>query len=169
MKTFSIRLRLPRFAVLCCATILGGLFLALSGCKPPAKVKNEVTGKVTYKGTLVTGGTITFVSTTAGLGDLPCEIKADGTYVAVNVPTGAVKLVVETDSVKLIDDKQMEEAKKTMKPEDFKSWMANLEQNRKADGRTYVKIPKIYADKKQTPLTYTVQEGRQEHNIDLND
>ncbi|HKB04616.1 MAG TPA: carboxypeptidase-like regulatory domain-containing protein [Gemmataceae bacterium] len=74
--------RLPRAALV--ATVLA----LAAGCGS----KTAVTGKVTYRGAPVTGGSVTLVASdgTAYAG----TIQADGTYSIPDVPTGSVQIGV---------------------------------------------------------------------------
>ena len=87
----SVRLRLAGGAALFAAMVL-------TGCKPsnpnaPAKV----TGKVTYNGSAVTGGSVSFHYKDGGKVSAP--IGSDGTYSAIDIPTGDAMVTVETESI----------------------------------------------------------------------
>jgi hypothetical protein len=56
----------------------------------------SVSGKVTYKGTTVTAGTISFYTTESGV--YTTGINADGSYEAVDIPVGPVEISIETES-----------------------------------------------------------------------
>jgi len=76
--------------------LLGALLLV--GCKatnPNAPAR--VTGRVTYNGSPVTGGTIHFHS--ADGADVPIGIGPDGTYQAFDIPDGDMVVTVETESI----------------------------------------------------------------------
>src|SRR5256885_16873266 len=68
--------------------------LAASGCGGTG----TITGKVSYKGTPLKGGTVYFISAGGFVGQSP--IEEDGTYTIPKMPPGEVTITVETDSVK---------------------------------------------------------------------
>jgi hypothetical protein len=137
--------------------LVGVVFAGCSGGK------GTVTGKVTYKGTILKGGNIVFMST-AGKQSISCRINEDGTYKAEGVPAGPVKILVETDSIK----PQPEQGPRTYSPppgqkgggEGYMMGMADNSKN-------YVEIPAMYNDPDKTDQTYTVTTGKQEKNIEL--
>src|SRR5262245_4613526 len=84
-----------RFLVLVplCAAVL------MPGCKTsptPAKVS----GKITYNGSPIGGGSINFHPvTTEGGGNIMFNVKPDGTYEGVDLPVGDCVVTVETESL----------------------------------------------------------------------
>jgi hypothetical protein len=169
MKTSSSRSHLRTIALLVCCSILSGLILSSFGCKPVGAIKNEVSGKVTYKGAPVTGGTLTFIGQNNYM--LPCEIASDATYHATNAAIGPCKVTIETESVKIVDPDELDKAKKTMSKAEYDKYAAAMQESMKnpPGGRIYVKIPKKYADAKTTTLAYDVAEGKQVKDFDLSD
>jgi truncated hemoglobin YjbI len=99
-----------------------------------------VSGKVTYKGQPVPGGTITFHPKEGKA--VSAQLQEDGTYSADKVPAGDCTVTVETESVRPTD-----------KP--------------KAGAPKYVPIPAKYAGTKTSGLTYNVQKGTQALDISL--
>jgi len=83
------RLRVP--AVLAASLAL----TALAGCGDSSKA--TVSGKVTYKGAPVTGGTLTLHPASGA--DFPIVIKADGSFYVTDAPIGQMAVAIETDSV----------------------------------------------------------------------
>ena len=80
----------------------GGLMIALlsgvllvAGCGGST---GNVSGKVTYKGAALKGGTIGFVDSSGRV--MGAALEGDGTYKIKNLPTGEYKVTVETASVR---------------------------------------------------------------------
>src|SRR5262249_40649891 len=69
----------------------------LVGCKS-SSTPAKVSGKVTYNGTLVTGGTIQFIPVD-GNDIYRSGIKEDGTYAVNDAAQGDMVVVVETESI----------------------------------------------------------------------
>src|SRR4051794_22586118 len=65
--------------------------LGLSGCG----ASGSVSGKVSYKGTMLKGGTVTFHSP-MGKASAVAQIGEDGSYTIEKVPAGDVKICVDT-------------------------------------------------------------------------
>jgi len=75
-------------------SLLSFLLLALLGCS--ASKDSKVTGKVSYKGEVVSGGTLTLVPSTGD--SKKTAINPDGTY-NVSLPPGTYKVVIETTTI----------------------------------------------------------------------
>jgi hypothetical protein len=150
--------------------------------------RGSVTGAVTYKGQQVKAGTVYFIYEQGG--QYQAEIKSDGTYQFMDVPTGEVKVLVETETFnpeqrpQSYTQKQKQIAKgygKTMKEYDAAMGRGGgekkdadqppgLSKDKKEElAKVYVKLPKKYASEKTTPLTYTVETGRQTKDLALTD
>ncbi len=146
--------------------------LCLAGCGASGKV----TGKVTYKGKPVPGGKVAFYGANNWTGT--SEIEEDGSYSIAKVPSGTVKITVDTSSfrpAKLPFNApkmpNMQDTSKMPKPPDMpeeakKNPMYNPQARAEREKR-YVEIPKKYADPEKSGLTYDVKSGTQTHNIDL--
>jgi hypothetical protein len=137
------------------------LMLGALGCSSSA----TVSGKITHKGQALGGGTVAFFS--PGKSSVVSQISPDGSYTIAKIPTGPVKIAVETGSAKPAA------APKGMTPP---PGAANLPPDaanspvyggQKPSGGKYVPIPENYGDPEKSNLTYTVQSGSQTHNIDL--
>ncbi|HZT81080.1 MAG TPA: carboxypeptidase-like regulatory domain-containing protein [Gemmataceae bacterium] len=151
--------------------LLLALLFTLIGCGGPSA---SVSGKVTYKGQPLNGGTVVFQSTDGKWGG-SSAIAEDGTYTIPKVPPGQVKIGVETKSVnptvpkggggfmfkKGPADFKMKPPKDTAMPKDADKTFYG------GDTKKYVDIPEKYADPEKSGLTYTVTAGKQIHNIDL--
>jgi len=117
-----------------------------------------VTGKVTYQGNVVKGGTVTFIGKTQ---NSVAQIGEDGKYTAEKVPVGEVKIAVETKSLASRAalagrgslPKEIAGKGTQLSPEDAQ--------------RRYVPIPTNYASADTSGLTYTVKAGSQEHDLPL--
>ena len=79
---------------------LAAMVMALSGCGGDGSKQTNVSGKITYKGAPVTGGTLKFYPTTGGGAAIPGAINDDGTFAFGGVPQGDYTVTVETESIK---------------------------------------------------------------------
>ncbi len=148
----------------------------------------SVTGAVSYKGQPVKAGTVYFVYDEGG--QYTADLMPDGTYQFMDVPTGNVKVVVSTEAFNPEQRPQSYTQKqkqvsggygKSMKEYDAKMGRggpdkkgadqpAGLSREKKEElAKVYVKIPKKYASEKDTPLTYTVETGKQVKDLNLTD
>ena len=85
-----LKIRLALFVAICLSLIAG----CSGGGNPQAPAR--ISGQVTYNGTAVPAGTIVFHSEDKG--SYPAPIT-DGRYEVTDVPTGDLKVTVETESV----------------------------------------------------------------------
>lgn len=90
-----------------------GLFLVLPGCG--GGDKGSVSGKVTYKGQAVTGGSLTFIPAGTGNPGKPAtgEVKSDGTYV---LGTNSASDGAAIGTHKVVYSAPVLEAKRELKP-----------------------------------------------------
>lgn len=147
-------------------TVLG--LAVLVGCSRNPQAPGKVSGRVTYKGNPVTGGTIRFFSEDKGA--YSCELADDGTFEIADIPTGKLTVTVETEHLNpskkppdyggkgdaMYAERMAAEQKKGM----------NIRP--KGESReAYVKIPSKYANAKTSPLTITIEPGRQVKEIEL--
>jgi hypothetical protein len=128
-----------------------------------------VTGKLSYRGQTLKGGTVVFFPEGGG-GVFRSPIAEDGTYTVTNVPPGLAKISVETKSIKPIPIPRG--VKITPPPEATKEASGNPELvtsmfNFQATAHRYVRIPDKYSDPEKSGLTCTVSSGKQEYDIDL--
>jgi hypothetical protein len=140
------------------AALLVSVGLWAAGCGASA---SSVSGKVTYKGQLVKGGTVTFFG--ADNWTSSCRIGEDGTYTILKVPPGQVKITVETQTAKPnpMASRMPKPPKDTPMPEGS---MYTTQGQADRD----VPIPEQYADKERSGLTYEEKKGdKQVHNIEL--
>jgi hypothetical protein len=141
--------------------LLAAVMLPLAGCGKTNKPLT-VSGKISYKGKALGGGTIKFHPSAEGAGMVPGNIKPDGTF-SFGVPAGQSQISIETESVRDVARKggnymKMPGAKipEGMKVSD-------------TPDPTYVPIPKKYADPKTSGLTWDVSPGNNTKNFDLTD
>jgi len=166
------------------APLLAGLLLI--GCKSsstPARVE----GKVTYKGALVTGGTITFHpvagEVTGAGGNYQCQIKGDGTYSGDQMPSGEMVVTVETETinpnpkdrpkdVQIMGAQAQGEGAQAGNPNAMREKMIAMGRAPQDAGKmsgTYVAIPVKYASAKDSPLKVTLNRGKNTFNPELQD
>src|SRR5437588_6501794 len=79
------------------AILLLALLIA-TGCSGK-KASGTVSGKVTYQGKALRGGSVTFIPAD-GVGVATSRIAEDGSYKVEKVPAGNVKITVETETSK---------------------------------------------------------------------
>ena len=89
-------MRLPLVFVRLVCLAVAAAAVAFVGCGPS---NAKLTGKVTYKGAPLKGGTVTLVPPDGGTA-FSATIKEDGTYNFEEVKTGTYKVCVETESLK---------------------------------------------------------------------
>ncbi len=164
-----------------------GLLIALVGCSrsgPSARV----TGSFTYKGQLLKAGLVYVVFDEGG--EYNAGIKADGTFQFIDLPSGAAKVLVSTETYN--PDQRPPVYTQAAKQynrgvsKGYSEYNAavgkgqqsggpmppggGLSKERKAElAQVYVKIPRKYGDKNTTPLNVTVESGSQTWNFELTD
>ena len=183
MVTLMQQLSRMRVRLLTC---FGLPILALiGGCSS----EGSISGKVTYKDKPLTGGIVLFTSSS---GSSTANINEDGSYSIERMPTGDVKIAVDTQSARgpaAAATKAPTMSKMGMsgpmppmkgsksgppvamqppKREDMPAAMATTPlYNSAPKGPPAAAIPENYADPTTSGLTYTVIKGPQVHNIDL--
>jgi hypothetical protein len=141
----------------CRIALVIALGLLVGGCgkgdkpKPPGpRTKTgRVSGKVSIKGKRLGGGSIKFYPAD-GSEETICPIYPDGKYETDDLPIGEAIVTIETKTALDL----MPGGAASSKP----PYSSKL---------TYVEIPKHYADKKKSGLTYNVKPGKQEKDFDL--
>jgi len=139
--------------------LLGVLILALAavGCGAGS---GTVTGTVTYNGTPLKGGNVTFLG--ADKQSRMSPIGEDGKYTIEKVAVGTAKIAVETESLAQMSRMpSYGPPKGATTPGDYKP------ADPKAALKRYTKIPLTYADAENSGLTYNVKKGTQQYPIDL--
>ncbi len=155
-------------AALLAASFLG-LCLVLTGCGGATPQNNcELSGKVTYKGTPLTGGTIHFQSEDlkpAEEGGLvgATEIEPDGTYVARSLFPGKMMVSIDVPANSMDPSKMMSKAPPQDKPADQPMPGGY---GKKA---ALLPIPKKYASPTTSKLEIDIQKGKNTKNWELTD
>jgi hypothetical protein len=146
------------------------LVVVVFGCSN-SKTPSGVSGKVTYKGEILQGGTITFHRTAQDqVGAYAFAINTDGTYVGTNMPAEEMIVTVETES--LNPNRPTQTYAGRGNPADKQTEMMKergFVKSSPGEGGNYKKIPPQYADKAKSPLKVTLAKGKKEYNFDLQD
>jgi hypothetical protein len=168
----------PLSARLSCLLIVLAL-VAVVGCGPSDA---KMTGKVTYKGEALKGGTVTLIPKGTGQ-TFSTRIEEDGSYNFDQIKSGTYKVCVETDSLKpppaskgpsyfgkQLGVKDKSKIKNTppkgvTPPEGY--LMSTPFSGASENDKRYVAIPKEYGDAGTTTLTVDVKGGSQQHDIPL--
>lgn len=124
--------------------------LMMCGC---GRKTGTISGKVTYKGKPLKGGMVTFLSEGPKSMNKPSKIEKDGSYSISGFSVGPAKITVQ--GVK---------ARRLMVPKSMQN-MPGVAGAKSDQEEVYV--PDKYASPDTSDLTYEVQAGKQEHNIDL--
>lgn len=132
------------------------LFLICLLAASCGKPKGVVTGVVNYQGKPLTSGIVSFVPEQGGSIDSP--IDTEGKYRVENVPPGKAKIAVQEGG--LTDVEALKGVKSPKSPDEMKkAMMPRLAKDSK--------LPKVYSDPEKSGLSYTVQPGSQNHDIEL--
>jgi hypothetical protein len=136
------------------------------GCGGNPHAPARVSGKVTYNGKPVTGGSMAFVTPDGN--SYPAQLGSDGTYTATDLPAGELVVIIDTESLNPAKKPPAgSDAEKRMKYQMQKPPPGVADQPRPE--QFYVKIPEKYSNPKTSPLTVTLTSGRQVHNFELTD
>ena len=145
----------------CGMLAFGLLSFAICGCGGGT---GNVSGTVTYQGKVVKGGNVTFVSTEGKPGASSAQISEDGTYTMPKVPTGNVKICVDTETFNPASRSKVPKyappAGQTA-PDGFGTG------DSEGMAKRYTQIPGTFAKPETTGLTYEIVGGEQTHNIDI--
>jgi hypothetical protein len=167
------RLSLARLGSL--LTLVGAVAILLPGCSRPV---GTVSGKVTYQGKPLKGGSVGFVSSEGRL-SFASGIKEDGTYSVPNIAGGSYKVTVETSSLKPEEVKGAMPGATTAPvlpkgtklgpaPENAPAGFSDpAAMAAGANKRKYVAIPDNYANPDQSGLTYEFKGGSETYDIEL--
>jgi len=154
----------------CFAYILLFCIAVVSGCGQSANpvAPARVSGKLTYKNQPIKGGNMRLYAADGSSYD--AIISSDGTYSSTNAPTGEVVVTVETESINPHKTApKSAEAQMRMKAMDMSSRRPGSQGPEVKPTDNYIKIPEKYSNPKTSPLTLTLKNGRQVHDIDLTD
>jgi hypothetical protein len=135
-----------RAALLAAACSLAGL---AAGCGPRVAPTGEVFGKVTVEGKPVTAGVVKFFPEDGGAA-VETALGPDGSYRATGVPVGRNLVAIETLKFKNLTPPPPAIAKQLGGPR-----------------TTYVPIPAKYEKYETSGLTFDVEKGAKEWNIEL--
>ena len=161
------------------ALMLLVVFVVALGCgqKRNPNAPANVSGKVTYKGSAVKGGNVTFHP--SGGGVYAFSIRPDGTYAATDMPDGEMVVTINTESLnpaKKEKPRVYGEGKggdgkplPVPSPDFIKSKLQNPPPDQPVAQPEYVKIPEKYGDKTKTDLKLTLSSGNNTKNFDLKD
>jgi hypothetical protein len=157
-----LRVRRPAHTALTLAVLWASV-----GCSG----KGNVSGKVTYHGQPLPGGTVAFAPEAGGPGNSAQIDPKDGTYHVGRLPAGPMKITVTPlkaggSGIAEVPGGRMPggppPGAQGMPPDMFKRAFENPE-------GTEVEIPIKYTTLEGTDLRYTVKSGDQEFNIELKD
>jgi hypothetical protein len=155
------------------------VFVVVLGCgqKRNPNAPANVSGKVTYKGSPVKGGNVTFYPANGGV--YAFTIRPNGTYSATDMPDGEMAVTINTESLNPAKKEKAQvygEGKggdgkplAVPSPDFIKSKLQNPPPDQKVAEPEYVKIPQKYADKTKSDLKVTLSSGSQRRNFDLKD
>jgi hypothetical protein len=161
MKILSQR---PQIAVGC--TLFLSL-LMLIGCS--SKDKNlSLSGKVTYKGEPVTGGSLSLIPTDGKTPPVNTKINGDGTYMIVPPALGKLNVTVETESIRGMKSGGPVYANVPKGPngEDMSD---KLPKRDAASQQNYKPIPPKYSQAATSGLSVDIHSGKNEKTFDLTD
>lgn len=134
--------------------VLPLLLAAAAGC---AETKGDVSGQVSFKGSPLPAGKVTFLCEGGDKPVLSANIR-DGKYEIKGVPVGPVKITVAT----------YKPSKAVERPAGLgPTTRPGAEETPRAPPEKYVEIPSRYGHADQSPLTFDVKAGPQEHDIPL--
>ncbi|MCI0641665.1 MAG: carboxypeptidase-like regulatory domain-containing protein [Gemmataceae bacterium] len=142
------------------------LFLVITGCSSDRNpnAPSSVSGRITYKGNPVPAGSVTFHSKEKG--NYNAELGSDGTYQIIDLPADTMIVTVETESAN--PKKKAPEYGGGKGADDYKKRLA-IEKPMKQTVQEYVKIPTKYSSPKTSPITITLDRGRQLKDFELTD
>ena len=146
--------------------LLGGLLpvLLVAGCSG----SGTVSGKVSCRGETLGGGTVLFVA--PGQKSVSSPISADGSYTISAIPTGTVKIAVETKTAQPLDEDARSKGMPSL-PKDAQLPPGAAEnpiyKSLGTKPGKYVWIPDDYGDPEKSNLSLEVTGGNQHHDIEL--
>jgi len=136
----------------------------LLGCKGGKPNPAKVSGKVSYKGAPVTGGTVVFYSQDGSVHS--CPLSPDGTYEGIQYPVGDYDVTVETESINP-NIKQMEYTGGRGAPGKGSMKSPMPEGRQPVSTGVYVKIPAKYSKKGTSGLKAALAPGQNTKDFDL--
>lgn len=139
-----------------------GMSLVAAGCGGSST--GTVSGKVYFKDAPLKGGTVTFSTKDKKISKV-AEIKEDGSYEIDRMPAGEALIAVDTSELK--PSPMAANMPMNAPPPGAKLPSGYKIDNPKERAKRYVEIPAQYADPDKSGLNYTVQKGKQAHDIKL--
>ncbi len=142
---------------------LAGLFALLGCAGGNPNAASSMSGKVTYKGEPVGGGTVRLDKEGATQKEgnkMSMNLSPDGTFNGTDIADGEYTVEIETESAK------------GNAPTDYKGkkmQSSPIPQTATVVKATYVAIPKKYAKKDTSGLKIKLEKGKNEKNFDLTD
>ncbi len=139
------------------------VFLAAGVCMGCGPQTGNVSGTITYKGKPLPVGSVTFVN--ASKEPVGTAAVRDGYYSLTRTPVGPVTILVTTPPVpsrRNVPPPPPPRGKMSPKGQSLPEFSV---ESQKAPPP--ITIPDKYANANESGLTFTVQPGDQEHNIDL--
>ncbi len=134
------------------------LLMPLVGC---GRSKGTLSGKVTYRGAPLPGGTITIVPEKGNAAQtMSGKIESNGTYSVANVPAGAVKVSIRVSEPTPFAEARIPPSEIAAKGNEAFKPPANSAQ-------PTVRLPLEYSDPDKSGLRYTINGGAQSQDIDL--
>ena len=134
--------------------VLSLLLVGVSGC---AEKKGDVSGLVSFNGSPLPAGKITFICEGGDKPVLIADIR-DGKYEIKGIPVGTVKITVATHKPSKAGERP---------PGLGPTQRPDSEETPPAQPEKYVAIPQRYGNVDGSNLTYDVKPGAQEHDIPL--
>lgn len=148
------------------AVLVTGFMLGCSGTNPNAPA--TVSGSVTFKGAPVTGGSINFYKADGGLAGSG-GIKADGSFLVTDVPTGEMLVTVDNENL----NPATKEAPKGNSKNQYTGKTGQMTYTPDAlksgpkGNLTYVALPEKYRDKAKSDKKVTLKAGENKTTIAL--
>lgn len=159
--------------------LLASVLLVFVAACSSSSAPSKVSGKITYKGDPVTGGTIYFHAFLAdGSGNTGASfhyvIKPDGTYIGTEMPAEKMLVSIETESLNpnrpaVKGTVAKAEGAQQQQLMDMMKKVNNVPDSSAQAWGTYVKIPSKYLDPKTSGLEVTLTKGSNNYDINLTD
>ncbi len=138
--------------------LAAGVLLGASGCGGGT---GTVKGRVLYQGSVVKGGNVIFKPSADEKRLISTPINEDGTYSAEKVPVGPAKIAIENEFM----NPEKLTGVPSYKPPPGKQ--GPKLPDREAMVKRYVRLPEVVSDPDKSGLTYTVESGTQDHDINI--
>jgi hypothetical protein len=150
-----------KFGLGLCVALSLGLTAGCNSSRNPT-APASISGRVTYNNKPVRGGTIVFHAK-EGKGSYRSALAADGTYEITDLPTGPMVITVETESLNPQKKGQSYGGGKGAKvDQEYAEAMRKMGApvGQATTRGEYVRIPEKYSNPRTSPLSMTLEEGR---------